>query len=138
MKLLTVLLWFVSNDLNYRLAEVHDPKVMTYPGDFIQEVRLVWSRIGLSNEKDLCLVMVRIVNFRKEFSTDENLSVFEDYVIQEGGKELKVGADLQGKATHMGLAIGLKYFEQAHQKRMVKAVSIITTFLMGKICLKSL
>ena len=33
MKLLTVLLWFVSNDLNYRLAEVHDPKVMTYPGE---------------------------------------------------------------------------------------------------------
>ena len=116
---------------NYRLLEHHDPKVSTYPGDLIREVRLVWSRIGPSDEKDLCLAMVRSVNFRSEFSTDEHIANFEDYIKQEGGKELKIGVDYQGKATHPGIAIGLKYFEQANQKRMVKAVSILITFLMG-------
>ena len=75
--------------------------------------------------------MVRSVNFRSEFSTDEHIANFEDYIKQEGGKELKIGVDYQGKATHQGISICLKYFEQANQKRMVKAVSILITFLMG-------
>ena len=45
MILLTVLLWFVSNDLKYRLAEVHDPKVMTFRGTLFK--KFVWFGQGL-------------------------------------------------------------------------------------------
>jgi hypothetical protein len=68
---------------------------------------------------------VKTVNFKKVFRTDDPIAIFEDFVKENGGRiELKVASDFQGKKTHSAVAIGLKYFEQASQKRMIKMVAI--------------
>ena len=70
--------------------------------------------------QDLCLALVRSVNYRQAFGTDDDIAVF---IEQKGGNTLlKIGTDFQGKMTHSGVGIGLKYFEQVHQKRMIKMV----------------
>ena len=53
------------------------------PGDLISEVRLVWSKMG--DSKDLCLALVGTVNYREIFNTDDQLSIFTEYVKQQGG-----------------------------------------------------
>ena len=60
------------------------------------------------------------------FETDDSLAVFEEFVKEKRGKDnLKVTSDYQGKTTHSAVAIGLKYFEQITQKRLIKTVRFI-------------
>ena len=60
------------------------------------------------------------------FETDDSLAIFEEFVKQQGGKDnLKVNSDYQGKLTHSAVAIGLKYFQQVTQKRLIKTVRFI-------------
>ena len=60
------------------------------------------------------------------FETDDSIAIFEEFVKQQGGKDnLKVNSDYQGKLTHSAVAIGLKYFQQVTQKRLIKTVRFI-------------
>ena len=68
---------------------------------------------------------MKTVNFKKVFGTDDPLTIFEVLVKENGGRiELKVASDFQGKKTHSAVAIGLKYFQQVLQKRMIKTVAL--------------
>ena len=68
---------------------------------------------------------MKTVNFKKVFGTDDPLTIFEEFVKENGGRiDLKVASDFQGKKTHSAVAIGLKYFQQVSQKRMIKTVAL--------------
>ena len=57
------------------------------------------------------------------FGTDDSIAIFENFVKENGGRiELKVASDFQGKKTHSAVAIGLRFFQQVSQKRMIKTV----------------
>ena len=60
------------------------------------------------------------------FGTDDNIAVFEELVKKLGGNpNFKVASEYQGKQTHRTVAIGLRYFELATRKNIIKSVSIL-------------
>ena len=77
---------------------------------------------------------MRSVNYKEAFETDDSITVFEEFVKQHGGNaSFKIASDFQGKQTHSAVAIGLKYFEQVTQKRLIKTVR--TCFIIYSIVL---
>ena len=63
------------------------------------------------------------VTEERELHRGDNITVFEELVKKLGGSlNYKVASEFQGKQTHRTVAIGLKYFEQAIQKRIIKMV----------------
>ena len=56
------------------------------------------------------------------FGTDDNIAVFEELVKKLGGSpNFKVASEYQGKQTHRTVAIGLRYFELATRKNIIKS-----------------
>jgi hypothetical protein len=57
------------------------------------------------------------------FGTDDEITAFIEFVKQQGGNAaFKISTEYLGKQTHSAVAIGLKYFEQVSQKRLIKTV----------------
>ena len=98
--------------------------MMLSPGDFIAEVKLVWTKLVASSEKDLYLAFVKGVNCRETFGTSEELAPFIEYIKENGGSSnMKVSTDYKGKRLHSAVAISLKSLSREIQRRLVKSVS---------------
>ena len=80
--------------------------------------------------KDLYLALVRSVNYREEFETNEEITAFIDFVKHHGGvSAFKISTDFLGKRTHSAVAICIKYFDQVLQKRLIKTVRLLKNVL---------
>ena len=50
------------------------------PGDYVAEVKLVWTKDIASSEKGLFLALVKAVNYRQTFGTTEGLASFIEHI----------------------------------------------------------
>ena len=63
---------------------------------------------------------------KNQNQNQSNISVFEKLVKKFwGSPNFKVASEYQGKQTHRTVAIGLRYFELATRKNIIKSVSIL-------------
>ena len=118
--------------------------MLVSPGDFVAEVRLVWTKITTTHKvciywnnvlllkclQDLYITLIKSVNYRENFGTTDELPTFMDHIKSNGGHtNFKVSAEVNGKRVHSAVALCIKYFSKDVQIRMIKSVSNIFSFL---------
>ena len=111
--------------------------MLVSPGDFVAEVRYVWTKITTTHKvciycnnvllheclQDLYLTLIKSVNYSENFGTIDEPPTFMDHIKSNGGHtNFKVSAEFHGKRVHSAAALCIKYFRKDVQRRMIKSV----------------
>ena len=84
--------------------------------------------------QDLLLAFVRSIDYKEQFGTEDDLSMFTQFIKEHGGLlDHRVNTDYNGKKTHYASAIPLMYFELELRKRLIKWVGVVSCIYNGSV-----
>ena len=76
-----------------------------------------------SNWQDLYLCLMNSVSYTEEFSTDQELKEFKEFIKKKkGSTKYRLYSEFGGKTTHPASSISLQFFEPEFCKRLTKTV----------------